>query len=317
MSILLIRGNSSAGGFMNYTRYLYWFIGLIILLFISVVITSMYVADRFSRRIVYKKPAEIVEQREQLITHFGAQPVTFATPGNDTIAALLVKRENAKRIFIIVHGFKHTKERMADFVKLFPHDTLLLIDLRGQGESGGQRIYLGLNEHVDLVTAVDYVKNTISAELPVIGIGVSQGGASLLRAAAAGAQFDAIIADSAPSEFKDVIACVLQETRNIPKSIGYLALWFYEKFMGVSICDSDYRAYAHAIECPVLIMHDLYDHLIDYSHAEKLYNALTCSHKQLYPVTGTRHGKMHKQIPDLYVQTIETFICDINSHPAR
>lgn len=295
---------------MNHKKYIKYSIIAISIIALLSLLAAFAVAYKLSERLTYKKIDQIAAERSRLIAG-GAQPVTFTTQDNYTIAALLVKRAHAKRIFVIVHGFKHTKERMADYVQLFPQDTLLLIDLRGQGQSSGNRLSMGLNEHLDIVAAVDYVKNAVSSKLPVFGIGVSQGGASVLRAAAAGARFDAVIADSAPSEFKDTVVCVLQETRRIPFAIGYMALWFYQLIMGVRMCHSNYQAYAHAITCPVLIMHDLKDHLIDYSHAENIHTTLTCSPKQLQPITGTRHGRMHKQIPDVYVQTIETFICGI------
>lgn len=290
-----------------YKKYIkYTGITLAVFILLSI-IAALYVADTFSRRIIYKKAAEIEETRERLITQYGAQPVRFITQDNIEIAALLVKRAQAKRVVIVCHGFKHTKERMADFVTLFPNDTLLLIDLRGQGESEGNRISLGLQEHLDVVAAVDYIKNNVSANLPIIGVGVSQGGSAILRAAAAGAPFNAIIIDSAPSEFKNTIACVLNR-KYIPIYITRLALRIYQYGMRCSLAVSDYRNFVQGVTCPVLIMHDSADYLIDYAHGQTLYNALCCQNKHLYRAQGTRHGKMFKQIPREYSNCIEEFL---------
>jgi len=277
------------------------------LLFISIVSIERVLSGRIPYEANPKKWEKIVTQRERLLA-LGARPVTFTTPDGIAIAGLLLERKQAKRIFVICHGFKHTKERMADLADIFPEDTLVLIDFRGQGESSGTKVCLGLQEHLDIIAACQYAKKHISDKLPLIGIGVSQGGAGVLRAAAYGAPFDVVISDSAPSDFKYTVATILQRGKKIPFPIGWLALTWYEYLMGCSYAVSDYRTYAHKITCPVLIMHDRKDHLINYCHAEKLYNALGSSCRQLWTVDNTWHGKMFKQIPTEYKQKIEDFI---------
>ena len=294
--------------YQNKVRYLRWAIVSILVVILVSCGAALYVEETFSARIIYKKIASINAERQRLIAEYHAEPITFQAQDTITIAGLLVKRPHAKRIFIICHGFKHTKERMSDFVTLFPDDTLLFIDFRGQGQSEGQKISLGLNEHLDIKAAADYIKKHISKTVPLIGIGVSQGGAALLRAAAYGTPFDAVISDSAPSDFKYTVASILQRTKNIPFPIGWLALHYYEYLMGCSLAVSDYRHYAPLITCPVLIMHDRNDHLINYCHAERLYNAVGSSCKELWTVENTRHGRMFKQIPELYRAKIEKFL---------
>jgi len=163
----------------------------------------------------------------------------------------------------VCHGFKHSKEYLAGFLELFPQDSIFFIDFRGHGQSQGDRVSLGLNEYLDVVAAADYIKKNISSTAPLFGIGISLGGSAVLRAAAAGAPFDAVISDSAPSSFKDTVACILQKSRHIPYPIGWLALTWYELIMGQFLSNSCYTHYAAKITCPVLIMHDEYDHLID------------------------------------------------------
>jgi alpha-beta hydrolase superfamily lysophospholipase len=284
-------------------------------IFVIVSLIGVVTIENFlSKRITYKKIDFILSERTKMVNEYGAQAITLTTADNNTIAALYVKRPHAQRIFLICHGFKHSKEYVSGFLDLFPDDSIFFIDFRGHGQSGGNRISLGLSEYFDVVAAADYIKKHISSTLPLYGLGISMGGSAVLRAAAAGVPFDAVIADSAPSSFKDTVACILQNSRNIPLPIGWLALTWYEFIMGQSLAGSCYKYYAHLISCPVLIMHDSADHLIDYVHAEKIYNALGSLCKRLWTVSGTRHGKMHKQIPAEYRNVIEEFIA---SCPAR
>ncbi len=100
----------------------------------------------------------------------------------------------------------------------------------------------------------------------------------------------------------------MQENWRIPFPIGWLALSWYELMMQESLSGSCYKNYAAKIRCPVLIMHDEFDHLIDYRHAEDIFGNLGSDCKLLWKVTGTRHGKMYKQIPTDYKKVIDNFI---------
>lgn len=164
--------------------------------------SALYIEKFFSKRIKYKKPDFILSERKKMVEQYGAQPVSVTTADNHKIAALYIGRPGAQRIFLICHGFKHSKEYMAGFLELFPDDSIVFIDLRGHGQSDGERVSLGLSEYLDVVAVVDYIKKNISSTLPLYGLGISLGGSAVLRAAAAGAPFDAVISDSAPVHSK-------------------------------------------------------------------------------------------------------------------
>ncbi|MBY0110006.1 MAG: lysophospholipase [Candidatus Babeliaceae bacterium] len=270
--------------------------------------SAIYIEKIFSKRIHYKNPEFIISERQRMIQKFGAQEVTLETKDKTQIAGLYIKRPAAKRIFLICHGFKHSKEFVTGFLDIFPEDTIFFIDFRGHGQSAGDQVSLGLNEYLDVIAAVEYIKTNVSAAMPLFGLGISMGGSAVMRAAAAGAPFNGIISDSAPSSFKDTISCVLQKTRHIPFPIGFLALTWYEFEMACSLTASCYIQYAAKITCPVLIMHDEHDHLINYKHAEKIFDSLASTCKMLYTPSGTRHGKMHQQIPSEYKKVVEHFI---------
>lgn len=293
---------------MDIKKTLRWLIcgacSVCILLFITIVSIEKYL----SRRIVYKKPDFIVSERKKMIEQYGAQPIAVSTPDNKKIAALYVERPAAKRIFLICHGFKRSKEYMTGFLNIFPHDSLFFIDFRGHGQSEGDRVSLGLHEHIDVIAAARYIKNLLSPALPLYAIGISMGGSAVLRAAADGAPFDAVISDSAPSSFKDTVVYILQKRYNIPAVLGWSTLTWYEWLMGASLAQSCYTTYASKITCPVLLIHDKNDHLIDYKHACNIFDALGSHCKLLYTPIGSRHGKMHLQQPENYKKVVEYFI---------
>lgn len=268
----------------------------------------MSIEKYLSKRIVYKKPAFIAAERKKMIEEYGARQLIVSTPDNKKIAALYVERPHAKRIFLICHGFKRSKEYMAGFLNIFPHDSLFFIDFRGHGQSDGDRVSLGLHEHIDVISAARYIKNSLSSAVPLYALGVSMGGSAVLRAAASGAPFDAVISDSAPSSFKDTLVYLLQQRYKIPSILGWSTLTWYEWVMGASLAQSCYTTYASKITCPVLLIHDESDPLIDYKHACNIFDALGTDCKLLYTTSGSRHGKLHLQRPEAYKKVVEDFI---------
>lgn len=267
----------------------------------------IYIEHSLAARVEYPHSDKINAERARIIQRHHGQQVTLVSSDTNSVAGLLVERPAAQRVFLVVHGYKQTKESLSPLIDIFPQDTLLFIDLRGQGQSEGKRVSLGLDEHHDVMVAVEYLKDRYP-ELPVIGLGISLGGSALLRAAAEKALLSAVISDSAPCEFKWHVTRHLWEEHHIPFVMGWLALSWYEFIMGQSFKQSDYRYFAPRITMPVLIMHDPEDASVSYENGLNLYGAVGSTCKKLYTAQGTHHGKMFKEIPDKYRQAIEQFL---------
>lgn len=83
----------------------------------------------------------------------------------------------------------------------------LLLELRGHGQSDGQRVALGYEEVADVRAALAYVRSQRRYDgLPIILLGVSMGGAVAVNAFGQLPDIDALIAQSAYSSFEDVMA---------------------------------------------------------------------------------------------------------------
>lgn len=80
--------------------------------------------------------------------------------------------------------------------------TTLMPDLRGHGNSDGDRICLAYNETADIKAITEYVKATY-ADIPVIVMGLSMGGAVAIRSFGENDDIDALITLSAYSSMQD------------------------------------------------------------------------------------------------------------------
>lgn len=96
----------------------------------------------------------------------------------------------------------------------------ILLEVRGHGQSDGNRICLGYEETNDVRAVVDYIKSQEKYKgVPIVLHGVSMGGAIAVNAFGQIDEIDALIAMSVYSSFEDAVID-LAEQNHIPRFIG-------------------------------------------------------------------------------------------------
>ena len=137
--------------------------------------------------------------------------IDIVSRDNVKLHARYLKAADAKRILILCHGYKGTLfgDFASDAKYLYEHNcSLLFIDQRGCGDSGGEYICFGAKERYDIKQWAEYISLRNRKKLPVYLFGKSLGGASVLLASGLGLPGDVkgIIDDcgfaSATSEFE-------------------------------------------------------------------------------------------------------------------
>ncbi len=82
----------------------------------------------------------------------------------------------------------------------------ILLEVRGHGKSGGNKVCLGYDEMLDVKAAIDYIKSKDEYKnIPIVLQGVSMGGAVATNAFGQYKEIDALIAMSAYTTFEDVV----------------------------------------------------------------------------------------------------------------
>lgn len=183
----------------------------------------------------------------------------------------------ADRTCVLIHGYGDAKVgalawapawRAAGF-------NLLLIDLRGHGESGGHDSTAGFHERDDL----DAVLNQLRAARPgatrqVALFGVSLGGAVSLATAARRDDLAGIVIDSVYDDYRRAIATHADQMRApltslLPLTIALAERWSASRFADVRPVDTLAR-----IRCPVMLIHCDADRLMPPGAADALAAAL-------------------------------------------
>ncbi len=82
----------------------------------------------------------------------------------------------------------------------------ILLEVRGHGRSGGNKVCLGYDEMLDVKAVIDYIKSKDEYKnIPIVLQGVSMGGAIATNAFGQYKEIDALIAMSAYTTFEDVV----------------------------------------------------------------------------------------------------------------
>lgn len=126
--------------------------------------------------------------------------VQFTTLDGLKIAGWYIPVENPKAVVILVHG--RTEQNGGKPLMLghaqYLHEagySTLLVDLRGVGESDGERIYLGVKEWQDLEAAYDYAKSLPQNKDRKVGyLGISMGASTSIVATGLTGKGDFVIA---------------------------------------------------------------------------------------------------------------------------
>lgn len=168
----------------------------IIISTLAITITILFVVSTVAyyslcRMVMPRARDNIVkEAQSQIMSKYNVERVTFTTVDNITLLGLLIKRPAARANILLCHGYHQKKERLLQFLDLFPDYNIFMFDFRGHGESHDHLISFGFHEADDVRAAMACFKERIAqhvpkdSSLPFVILGISMGGAAALKARA-------------------------------------------------------------------------------------------------------------------------------------
>ena len=177
---------------------------------------------------------------------------------------------------ILIHGINTNRAVMLPTAALLAEAGyhLLLIDLRGHGESEGNLISYGYREAWDVQTGVEYLATLPNVEQIGV-IGSSLGGAAVARAAVNEPRLSAVVIQISYSSLPDAVEDAFDDLSIFPKwPFAPLVIALAERRVGIDISEiASARDLATLSPRPVLIIHTTDDHLFPLHHGQKMYEA--------------------------------------------
>lgn len=262
-------------------------------------------------------------ERRGIVNNPAADDMNFenvefrSLPDNLLLRGWLFKADNDQgRIVIMVHGYNVARDDentgMYSVAQglLRRNFSVLLFDLRGSGQSEGDRFSLAWFEQQDVRAAVRFVQERGYQHIGLLGY--SMGAAASLLAAADDSAVDAVVEDSAYASLMEVL------DREVPKRSGLPGLFtpgivLLAKLMyGIDAAAvRPAEAAARLAPRPLLVIHGGADTLIPVDSATRIWNARygpgTPDPATYYIVAGAAHTQAFNTNRDTYLTKVGAF----------
>ena len=214
-------------------------------------------------------------------------------------------------IELMVHGYRGNGDRdlCGGVQRCFKLGrSALVIDQRASGESEGNVITFGINEHRDCRAWAEFMAEHFGPDAKIILTGISMGASTVLMAAGSPLppQVKGVLADCGFSTAKDIIQKVIRQLKLPPKLVYpfiRLGAWFYGGFKLESY--SALEAVKTAT-VPVIFFHGSTDDFVPWEMSKANFDACT-SRKQLVVTPDAGHGLCYPVDPKAYLQSLSDF----------
>jgi dipeptidyl aminopeptidase/acylaminoacyl peptidase len=228
------------------------------------------------------------------------------------LSAILLRPESGNgKIILVCHGVRHDKRSGVRFVQylLKAGYTLMLMDFRNHGESGGEITTYGYHEKEDLRCAVRYLRSQ-GLTGPIGVLGASMGASVALQAAAGFDDIQALVLDSPFASLEQITLERTIDITKLPKFAVYLPLqlacmWakYIEHFpvSEVSPVNS-----ARDLKCPIFLIHGEADRKIGSHHSEQIFDNAS-GHKELWICKDAGHLGTYLKFPKEYETRVLNF----------
>jgi pimeloyl-ACP methyl ester carboxylesterase len=271
--------------------------------------TAVTIAHRFTtpRRVRPTAPGEAHGHTVQRVQFHSvdAQPVS--------LVGWLVAPPSSTRAVILVHGRDSARggelrSSTAPLVAALTAAayTVLLIDLRGHGESDGRRTTYGLAEQADVVGAIRFLGERGFAPSVIGVLGASMGGAAAVGAASTTPELGALIIDSAFADFDLLLTRQFSRLTGIPHFFYAPSQLAAHALTGAPLRRfAPVRAARALTATPVMVIHARHDPFVPVTHAVALADA---ANAELWITDCRVHLGSFQQAPAIYISRVMAFL---------
>ena len=212
------------------------------------------------------------------------------------ISAWWIPREKKKGTIMLVHGFSMNKSQMLPRAKVY-YDlgySVLLIDLRARGESGGSATTSGPEVKSDVIAVMDYYADSLKEFGALVLVGYSHGGRAIVFAA-----------ESKPQ----LVRAIILESIPYSLSEGFKRIY---KVNPPPFPEGDIdKAFRSISKIPILLMVGEKDNAIISEESEKIKSLLGHQQSKLIIFEGAGHNLSGEKYRAVYLESIQSFLRNV------
>ncbi len=245
--------------------------------------------DPGERTVIGEPPEGYTVTDQRMISTDGVDLAVWLVTGPAT---------SGDRAIILVHGIGdqawNDTNRSLAAAYVDAGFTVLALDLRGHGISGGRVLSLGWHERNDIRAAVDLLLAEGFAPGRIGIHGTSYGAATALLAAAAIPEIGAVVADSSWADMRDIMDVEIDDRTGLPAGLARL-LRPGISLTGRIVFDLDFDEIPPLVAIPavaprpIFFIHGEADGRIPVEDSEALFDASLAATNELWVLPGMAH----------------------------
>jgi uncharacterized protein len=248
-----------------------------VLLWVSVVAFGAAVAYLVIGYVVAARlsaPAHQPVERTPADVGLDYQEVAFRSTDGIPLKAWWIGRGGSSRAALLVHGFGGDKSdpHIVETARVYHREgfNVLMLDLRANGESEGERVTLGYQEVRDVRAALSWLEGRGFDPPSVVLHGWSMGGATVVRAAP-GTGVAAVVEEAGYADLPPLLREQLPEASGLPAFFNPGMFLMGKVFLDIDPWAVRPREEARRLSeegVPFMIIHSRDDDAIPFEHAE-------------------------------------------------
>jgi hypothetical protein len=225
----------------------------------------------------------------------------------------LLEHPNPRRIVIMFHGWRGSWDKDGDLLAKGLYDkksSILLVEQRAHGHSGGKYIGFGILERYDCLKWIDYINENVN-NIPIYLSGVSMGASTVLMASGMNLpkRVKGIIADCGFTTPYDMVMLAAKKFINLKSNLGKVVDAVNDavkKRAGYDLKEYSTLEAMKKCKVPIFFAHGTGDDFVPYQMTVK--NYLSChSKKKLFIGKGAAHTECFKSDPKRYMEELTLF----------
>ena len=261
---------------------------------------------------VEKQEEKGLEKEDWLTEKSEEVYITSSNNGNIKLHAYQITNTQSSDIWVIaIHGYSGQGKDMTYYAQEFYNRgyNVLVVDLRGHGQSEGDYIGMGWHDRLDIIDWANFLI-TKNSDCKIILHGVSMGGATVMMATGENLPNNVKVAieDCGYTSIWDEFEEQLKQLYNLPTfPVLNAASTICKIKAGYKIEEGSAIEQVKKSKTPTLFIHGELDSFVPFEMLDKVYEAANCKKEKLV-IEGAAHAESSTINPELYWKTIDRFI---------
>ncbi len=275
-------------------------------------ITRKCYSEQVQTQELKENRAQLLTQTQEWLETVGRRKIQTETQDGYLLVAEEFPAGEGDKWVLLLHGYTGWKEEMYQFAFWYYSQgySVLVPDLRCQGESEGDFIGMGWTDHYDGELWIDHIlAQTPDAEIVLHG--QSMGAATALIMAGSpevSEHIVAVVSDSAYTEAYEMFGDKITEWFHLPAAPFVDSACLMLRLRGgYNLRDASPLRAVSESSVPTLFIHGDEDRMIDVGMSYELFEAASCE-KELFIVEGAGHAQAQDKDPDEYYGRIDAFL---------